>query len=302
MDSVSHLIHLARLMAGLDKRCLLAGTTVMDVPSPGKNTASFHLLLDGECTVELPDREIAVKTGDVVLVPNGTPHRVRTAGAGSAQGTVETPGASFDLIRSPEGEAVIDLFCGHYSYGSGAGALLFGSLPDPLHVSFGQDDEVVRMLSGIMRAEALKDGAGTAVILASLCDAMLAMVLRKSSARYDDAPLWTAVEHPQIRTVIDAVVREPGTDWSIVRLADLAAMSRATFIRHFTRGTGMTVGTFLTHIRLMTAAELLTTTDHTVATVAAEVGYHSESAFSRAFRDATGLTPARFRRSVTASS
>jgi AraC family transcriptional activator of mtrCDE len=295
MDSVSHLIRLARLMAALDKRCLLAGTTVMDVASPGKDKASFHVLLDGECTIELPDREISVKTGDVVLLPNGTPHRVRTAGAGRAQGTVETPGETFDLICSPEGESVIDLFCGHYSYSSGAGIMLFRSLPDPLHVSFGPDDEVVRMLSGMMRAEALDGGAGTAVILASLCNALLAMVLRKSSARYD-APLWTAVEHPQIRTVIDAVVREPGTEWPIVRLADLAAMSRATFIRHFTRGTGMTVGAFLTRIRLMTAAELLATTDRTVATVAAEVGYHSESAFSRAFRDATGFTPARFRR------
>lgn len=46
----------------------------------------------------------------------------------------------------------------------------------------------------------------------------------------------------------------------------------------------------------MTAAELLLTTDATVATVAARVGYRSESAFSRSFRAATGTTPARFRR------
>lgn len=74
-------------------------------------------------------------------------------------------------------------------------------------------------------------------------------------------------------------------------------MSRATFIRHFTHDTGMTVGEFLTHTRLMTAADLLTTTDDTVAAVAAQVGYRSESAFSRAFRLATGSTPARFRKS-----
>jgi AraC family transcriptional activator of mtrCDE len=46
----------------------------------------------------------------------------------------------------------------------------------------------------------------------------------------------------------------------------------------------------------MTAAELLLTTDAKVATVAAQVGYRSESAFSRSFRAAIGTTPARFRR------
>ena len=38
-------------------------------------------------------------------------------------------------------------------------------------------------------------------------------------------------------------------------------MSRATFIRHFTRGTGMSIGVFLTKVRMMIAAELLTDTD-----------------------------------------
>jgi AraC family transcriptional activator of mtrCDE len=46
----------------------------------------------------------------------------------------------------------------------------------------------------------------------------------------------------------------------------------------------------------MTAAELLHSTDATVATVAGQVGYQSESAFSRAFRAEVGTTPARFRR------
>jgi transcriptional regulator GlxA family with amidase domain len=55
-------------------------------------------------------------------------------------------------------------------------------------------------------------------------------------------------------------------------------------------------GAFLTHIRLMTTAEPLTDTELTVASVAAEVGYRPESVFSRAFRLATGSTPARFRR------
>ena len=120
-------------------------------------------------------------------------------------------------------------------------------------------------------------------------------------SRTDDSPkraLWTAAHDERIRAVIDEVFRDPGADWPIASLARVAAMSRATFIRHFYHSTGMTVGAFLTHIRLMTAAELLADTELTVASVAAEVGYRSESAFSRAFRMATGSTPARFRRNL----
>ena len=73
-------------------------------------------------------------------------------------------------------------------------------------------------------------------------------------------------------------------------------MSRATFIRRFQAATGMTFGQFVTRARLMTAADLLAGSDLGVAAVAAEVGYRSESAFTRAFRSETGQTPARFRR------
>jgi AraC family transcriptional activator of mtrCDE len=47
---------------------------------------------------------------------------------------------------------------------------------------------------------------------------------------------------------------------------------------------------------MITAAELLRTTDQSVGMVAVSVGYRSESAFVKAFRLATSSTPARFRR------
>ncbi|MCE7001570.1 AraC family transcriptional regulator [Kibdelosporangium philippinense] len=295
MDTVSRLIGLARLAASVDKRCLLGRTTVMDVPDAGDGEAWFHVLLDGECTVDLPSGQLALKAGEALVVPNGERHRVRTNGPGRLHGTVETAGESYDTIRSSHTEDdVIDLFCGRYTYGSGAGAILFRTLPDPLHVNLSTSDSVA-MLTTIMRREARESGAGTAVILGALSSALLAMMLRQSD---HSVPLWTAVDDPRIRTAIDEVVTAPGEDWPIARLSETASMSRATFIRHFTRTTGMTVGAFLTHVRLMTAAELLSTTDLTVATVAGRVGYKSESAFSRAFRESTGQTPAKFRRST----
>jgi AraC-like DNA-binding protein len=307
MDSVSHLVRLARVHASLDKRCLLGGATRMDVAPHGEREAPFHVLLEGSCQLQVGSRLLDLQAGDVVIIPSGSPHRVTTAGVGRVQGIAEESGDAFVTTRSASGgDAVIDLFCGHYTFGAGAGAMLFRSLPDPVHVSFGrsvESDGVLRMLSALMRGEAQNDGDGTAAILSALCTVLLTMVLRTSRGPSTDETLWTAAGDARIAEVIERVLARPGADWSIDRLSGIAAMSRATFIRHFTRGTGMTVGVFLAQVRLMAASELLLTTDSTVAAIAAEVGYRSESAFSRAFRIAIGETPARFRRkSVRTSS
>lgn len=272
----------------------------MDVVAGAERQAPFHVLLEGTCTLHVGGRVLELQPGDVVLIPSGASHRVTTSGRGPVNGIAETAGDAFVTTHSAQsGPPVIDLFCGHYTFSAGAGAMLFRSLPDPVHVSIGDStdgEEVLRMLSALMRGEAQREGDGTAAILSALCTVLLAMVLRTSPGVRTSTTLWTAVGDDRIASVVEQVLLDPGGDWSIERMSQTAAMSRATFLRHFTRSTGMTVREFLSQARLMTAAELLVTTDATVASVAAQVGYRSESAFSRSFRSATGTTPARFRR------
>ncbi|MFE0630842.1 cupin domain-containing protein [Streptomyces sp. NPDC058864] len=300
MDSVSRLLRLARLRADLDKRCLLGAGTRMEVPTHGEREAPFHVLLEGTCRLQVGAVLLDLRPGDVVMIPSGATHRVITDGDGDQVGTAETAGDVFMTTRSEHGaEPVIDLFCGHYTFDAGTGSLLFSSLPDPVHVSFGQSaesDEVLRMLSALMRGEARREGEGTAAILSALCTVLLAMVLRTARGDTTRTTLWTAAADGRIASAVEGMLDDPGADWTIERLSRTAAMSRATFLRHFTRDTGTTVGVFLTRARLMAAAELLATTDATVAAVAGQVGYYSESAFSRAFRAHLGTTPARFRR------
>ncbi|MET9496901.1 AraC family transcriptional regulator [Streptomyces sp. NPDC006552] len=302
IDTVSHFIRQARVEASLDKRCLLGASTRMDVAAMGKREAPFHVLLDGECRLLVGSQVLELRPGDAVIIPSGRPHRITTERGGSRiSGTAETVGAAFATARSAQTrEAVIDLFCGHYTFGCGAGAILLGSLPDPVHVSFGQSsdsDEVLRMLSALMRGEAHREGEGTAAVLSALCTVLLTMVLRTSRGPASAMTLWTAAGDARIAGVVERIVADPGADWPIERLSRLAAMSRATFIRRFGRSTGVTVGAFLTRVRMMAAAELLLSGDANVAGVAEQVGYRSESAFSRSFRRAVGTTPARFRRS-----
>jgi AraC-like DNA-binding protein len=53
---------------------------------------------------------------------------------------------------------------------------------------------------------------------------------------------------------------------------------------------------YLVRWRIQSAARILRSSDRTVASVAAQFGYTSESAFSNAFKRVTGQSPARHRR------
>jgi AraC family transcriptional activator of mtrCDE len=300
MDTVSRLLDLAHLTASLDKRCVLGAATRMQVAGHERHAAPFHVLLEGTCELHVGRTRLRLRSGDVVVIPSGASHRIVTAGSGRKHGVVDIDGDAFVTTQSQqEGPPVIDLYCGRYLFGAGAGAMLFRTLPEPLHVSFGaaeETDDVLRMLSTLIRGEARHEGDGTAAILSALCVVLMALVLRSSSAATRSAALWTAASNGRVAAAVAAVLGDPGADWSIDRLSREAGMSRATFLRHFTQETGMTPGSFVTKARLMLAADLLVQGDATVASIALEVGYRSESAFSRAFSAEVGTTPARFRR------
>ncbi|ACU71480.1 transcriptional regulator, AraC family [Catenulispora acidiphila DSM 44928] len=305
MDAISTLIRMARLDGVVDVRCLLTGSHVLDNP-PTSGRVPFHLLLDGYCTAEIDGHTIDLRPGDVLVLPRGGEHRVRVTTEAPAVPADLRQGASVATLASSSADAsTIDLFCGHYTYQPGAGELLIAGLPDILHASFGTGpDSPLRLLGELMRSEAGLDGPGAGALLASLCEALLALVLRGDGTGHPATTTlptpWTAVAvtDPGLRAVIDAVVHRPREPWTIAVLAHLAGVSRATLVRHFSAATGMGVADFLTRIRMTIAADLLTTTDRSLDAVAEAVGYQSTSAFGKAFRTATGTTPSRLRRAV----
>ncbi|MFF7209459.1 AraC family transcriptional regulator [Streptomyces sp. NPDC008238] len=300
MDTLSRVVHLARLRGSVDIRCLIAGSHTMDNPAGGTGSSPFHLLLEGECTLELPDRSIDLRAGDMVLLPHGTAHRVHTHGPGPAISVEHRDVGPYALLSGtgPVGDVVpVDLFCGHYTWERGAGQVLMGMLPEVLHVPLGAGPgSPLALLSAFMRDEARTAGPGTEAVLDSLCDVLLTLALRGVSGVGRVA--WLASTRGVVRTVTDAVLRDPAHAWGIEKFAALNSMSRATFIRHFGRETGMNAGEFLMRLRMLLAAELLTETEQPVSAVAASVGYASESAFGRSFRLAAGDTPARLRRAA----
>jgi AraC-like DNA-binding protein len=72
-------------------------------------------------------------------------------------------------------------------------------------------------------------------------------------------------------------------------------VSRSVLAERFRHFLGVPPMAYLTRWRLQLGAQLLASTSHSVAQIAAEVGYESEPAFNRAFKREFGSPPARFR-------
>lgn len=88
---------------------------------------------------------------------------------------------------------------------------------------------------------------------------------------------------------------EPLTPTELARQAGLSPGRFARIIRRIFR---LTPTQLITQTRLAAAAELLTGTDRSVAEIALACGFYDHSAFTRAFRSATGRTPSDLRRSA----
>ena len=77
-------------------------------------------------------------------------------------------------------------------------------------------------------------------------------------------------------------------------------LSRSVLAERFADLIGMPPMHYLAKWRMQIASELLSGGNTNVATVAAEIGYQSEAAFSRAFKKMVGVPPSAWRRRVTA--
>jgi len=101
---------------------------------------------------------------------------------------------------------------------------------------------------------------------------------------------------PSLRGVAELLHRFPERPWTVAALAEEAYMSRTSFAVKFAETSGMAPFAYLTHVRMLNAIELLSTTTCTLEEIARRVGYGSEAAFSAAFKREIGVAPGAYRR------
>src|SRR5690606_2215561 len=80
------------------------------------------------------------------------------------------------------------------------------------------------------------------------------------------------------------------------KLAALTHLSERQFTRVFRNLLGESPMRYLIRQRIRAASQELITTDRPAGAIALDCGFYDQSAFTRAFRSHTGMTPAKYRR------
>jgi AraC-like DNA-binding protein len=261
---------------------------------------SYHVLTAGRCWGGVRgEPQIELVAGDVIVFPHGDAH-VMSSGPGVLPGpTVHTA----VVTRVPEtvvlgngGPPDTSFVCGFLGCDRQPFNPLLGSLPRRLHMramSNAWFDGFTRLLTEESRASR----PGAHEVLTRLAELMFIELLR----RYlDELPPgqtgWLAgLRDELVGRVLALLHQRPAHPWTLDELARQAASSRSNVARRFTELVGQPPMHYLAQWRMQVAAARLSQTGDKVAAVAAEVGYDSEAAFSRAFKKATGLAPGAWR-------
>jgi AraC family transcriptional regulator len=109
-------------------------------------------------------------------------------------------------------------------------------------------------------------------------------------------PVMGGLSPKVLLRAIERLRSDSDADVSLAALASDAGLSRFHFCRAFKESTGLSPHAWLRQHRLEQAMQMLRDTDTSVVSVAAALGYASQTAFAAAFRKLTGETPSDWRR------
>jgi AraC-like DNA-binding protein len=271
----------------------------------------YHFLTEGRAYARLhegPREELIA--GDIVIFPHGDAHLL-------GNGSPEKPVDSFQtfaknltqglkVARFGGGGEITRFVCGYMACEPRLSEVFLAGLPKLLKVHVANEPSGQWLANSIRFSVGEVDGsnAGSTLVLAKLSEVLFVETLRRYISALPPAQIgWLAGARDSIIGHALALLhKEPAYPWTISHLARRVGLSRTQLAERFRYFVGEPPMAYLAQWRLKLGAEILQSTDNSVAEVAAAVGYGSEAAFNRAFRREFDCPPAQFRRNRRAMS
>lgn len=243
----------------------------------------FHLIESGDCWVKGPALPTPLQLGkwDLIVFPRGSRHTLCS-----------------ELDSAPQAlDQTTQMLCGELHFQAGARNPVIDALPDSFVVRADEGGEAFRHLASVLSSTTQGAALGRQVILDKLADSLFVIAVcvyvRQSSNRRG---LLGALADPRLAQALAAIHSEPGKDWTVESLAQVATMSRTAFATEFSDALGVSPIQYLTEWRIAEARRLLRDRSLSVAAIAEKLGYQSEAAFRRTFKRVAGVGPGQVRR------
>jgi AraC family transcriptional regulator len=132
----------------------------------------------------------------------------------------------------------------------------------------------------------------------SLASTLVVELFRASATKPIPPKLTTNVGSTRFKVVLDFIEQCLDRDLGLNELASLVGLSVTHFSHAFKTSYGVSPHRYISQRRIKRAQTLLRTTDETIATIAARVGFSSQSRFSRVFASLVGSAPSLSRSTV----
>jgi AraC-like DNA-binding protein len=176
---------------------------------------------------------------------------------------------------------------------------LLAALPRVLHLPRrAAESSVVEHFVTLALAESSSSRPGGESMLARLSELLFIELVRGYIATLPTENVgWLAgLRDDQVGRALTKLHDRPTHQWSLDELAREVGVSRSVLAERFAHLVGVPPMQYLTQWRMQLAGTLLSSTTRSLAEIADEVGYGSETALSRAFKRWVGVAPAEWRR------
>jgi len=276
--------------------------------APGtEHMVLFHLVDEGHATAHVNGHaDLALEAGDIVIIPRGDAHRVWNGrGAPMLDTTKFLPKileGSMEVERGGGGGATTKVICGYFGCDRHALNLFLAGLPALFKVNLRRKKIGEGLENSIRHAVELADSksAGSRALLCKFSEALFMEALcLYMDEMPDDCVGWLgAARDEAVGKALAAIHRDHAKAWTLAELSRQAGVSRTILAEKFSRFLGQSPIAYIARWRIQMAMRKLESSDRNVVQIALEVGYESEAAFIRAFKRETGLSPAKYRRSL----
>jgi AraC-like DNA-binding protein len=271
----------------------------------GGHVIIFHFLTEGRAYAKLDDgtRE-ELTAGDIVVFPHGNAHFLGNGAPVKPVDSFRTFGPNLadgvKVARYGGGGELTRFVCGFLACEPRLSQVFLAGLPAIMKVHVVNEPAGQWLENSIRFSVAQMSGAGdgTRLVLAKLSEVLFIETLRRYISNLPPGQIgWLAgARDPFIGQALALMHKKPAHPWTVEELARRVGLSRTRFADRFRHFLGEPPMAYLARWRVKLGAELLQSTEDSVAEVAATVGYGSEAAFNRAFKRELECPPAQWRR------
>ena len=261
----------------------------------------YHYVVEGDCWLRTDGNEpVALSGSHLVVLPRNEPHQLASAPGVDPETDVAAliefdENEGIGRIRHGGDGAVTRILCGFLGSDRGCAPLL-SSLPSAFTLQLDGRPAGTWFEQSIRYAmRQLATGEPTATAsLARLAELLLVEAVREYIEQLPSGERGFLGD-PVVGRSLACLHGRLERDWTLDELSREVGASRSVLTERFARYLGIAPMEYLRRRRLERAADLLIATGKPVATIACEVGYGSEAAFSRSFRRTYGCSPGAFR-------